>query len=83
MSKLDDWQKGRGRPGQIKTVSYKIIDFEKERHGKKVRVHKNFGLPESGEVTLKTGYCPCSVCGHEYMYQCEAEDCACCSSTCT
>ena len=29
------------------------------------------------------GKCPCDVCGHEWMVECEAADCQCCCSTCT
>lgn len=34
-------------------------------------------------VTLTTGDCPCDVCGHTDMWQCEDAICECCSETCT
>lgn len=92
MSKVDDLLKGmdkrtarykktkmylecRARPGQVKTV--------KCRHKKD---GMDAGVPD-GEVTLTAGKCPCSICGHEWMWECmEAEGgngCYCCSSICT
>ena len=62
---------GRARPLQTKTVT-----------GIRHIGEKNAGLPE-GEVTLVAGKCPCSICGHEWMWECEDADCQCCSSTCT
>lgn len=43
---------------------------------------KNHGLPESGEVDVTPGVCPCSVCGHKTMEECEKADCKCCTSVC-
>ncbi len=39
------------------------------------------GLAES--MTIAAGMCPCSICGHEFMWECEDADCQCCSSACT
>ena len=41
----------------------------------------DYGLEHDMEIY--SGICPCSVCGHEFMWECEDEDCACCSSSCT
>lgn len=62
---------GRARPNEVKTVTGIVHIGEKNR-----------GLPE-GEITLVAGSCPCSICGHEWMWECEDQDCQCCSSTCT
>ena len=60
----------RARPLQTKTVTYKVME------------DKNYGLPPEGEVTLVAGKCPCAVCGHEWMWECEDADCKCCTSVC-
>ena len=46
---------------------------------------KNAGLDPSGEQMVEQGYCPCKICGHRYMYECEASPhpCDCCSSVCS
>ena len=59
----------RARPNELKTVTVVVSE------------HENYGLTET--VTLKAGWCPCSVCGHDSMLDCERADCKCCSSTCT
>lgn len=59
----------RARPGERKTVTVKHMG------------DKNAGVPET--VTLTAGKCPCSICGHEWMWECEEQDCVCCSSVCT
>ncbi len=45
----------------------------------------DYGL--DAELTVEVGYCPCSLCGHKFMWECEeANDgrgCDCCSSACT
>lgn len=65
----------RARPGQVKTVLCKH-----KKNG------DDIGVPD-GEVALVAGLCPCSICGHEFMWECmEANDgngCSCCSSVCT
>ena len=61
----------RARPLEVKTVT-----------GIRHIGEKNKGLPE-GELTLTAGMCPCSICGHDSMMECEEENCECCSSTCT
>ena len=60
----------RARPLEKKTVTFRRMEG------------KNWGLPESGRITLIAGKCPCSVCGHEWMWQCEDADCKCCTSVC-
>jgi len=73
--KTKAYLESRARPGQVKTVT-----------GIRHIGNKNAGLPE-GEVTLTAGKCPCSICGHEWMWECveanEGRGCDCCSSTCT
>jgi len=59
----------RTRPNEEKTVTVKVT------------AEKNYGLTET--VTLRAGWCPCSVCGHDSMLDCEEQNCQCCSSTCT
>lgn len=59
----------RARPGELKTVSFKVTE------------KKNYGL--APEVEIVAGWCPCTVCGHTYMHECEEADCQCCSSACT
>jgi hypothetical protein len=56
-------------PGVAKKVTFRRIG------------EKNAGLSESLEVIA--GKCPCSICGHEWMWECEDSDCQCCSSACT
>lgn len=46
-----------------------------------VTKEKNYGLKKY--TTIRAGWCPCSVCGHEYMLECEEAHCQCCSSACT
>lgn len=60
----------RARPLEKKTVTYKVTP------------DKNFGLDPSGETTIIAGKCPCSVCGHDSMLDCEENDCKCCTSLC-
>jgi hypothetical protein len=68
--KTKAYLEGRARPLQGKTVKFpKHIDW------------KNQGLDE--EMTFIAGYCPCSICGHEWGWECEENDCQCCSSACT
>jgi len=69
--KTKAYLEARARPGQVKTV--------KCRHKKD---GMDTGVPD-GEVTLTAGVCPCSICGHEFMWECHEEDCYCCSSVCT
>lgn len=79
-----DYLVTRARPGEEKIVTYHQIDFkDKAPDGSESHVIKNHGLPAGGKVTLKVGYCPCSICGHTIMLDCEEQDCQCCSSTCT
>ena len=63
----------RARPLEKKTVTFKIA------------AGKNHGLKETQEIVA--GKCPCSICGHEWMWQCEEANggngCDCCSSACT
>ena len=68
--KQKEWLARRARPDQEKTVTVRHMPDG-----------KNAGVPET--VTLKPGNCPCSICGHEYMWECEEADCQCCSSVCT
>ena len=70
---VKDWMKGRARPGQKKTV---IVGRAEKTP------QKNAGIPE-GDVTVDGIHCPCTICGHQYMVDCEAADCECCSSLCT
>ena len=67
--KTKAYLEARARPGQLKTVTFNVT------------ATKNFGLKE--EMQIKAGWCPCSVCGHEYGWECEEADCQCCSSACT
>lgn len=74
--KTKEYLSNRAQPLKEKTVMYKA------------RKDKNFGLPSEGSVTLITGKCPCSVCGHKWMWECDETvgtdyECYCCSSTCT
>jgi len=40
--------------------------------------------PSGGRMVLvRTGWCPCGTCGHEFVWECDDADCQCCSSTCT
>ena len=59
----------RARPGEKKTVTVKRIGG------------KNAGVPET--VELSSGFCPCSICGHQFMWECDDAQCECCSSVCT
>jgi len=34
-------------------------------------------------VKIVAGKCPCTKCGHEWMWECEEKDCRCCRQTCT
>lgn len=61
----------RARPGEVKTVTYKHTE------------EKNYGLPVDGEIELVSGMCPCAICGHEFMWECDDALCECCSSVCT
>ena len=63
------YRKPSNRLGVKKTANYSISD------------DYDYGLSES--MTVRAGFCPCSVCNHEFMWECEDEDCACCSSSCT
>ena len=40
----------------------------------------DYGLTKTMEI--QSCVCPCSVCGHEYMWECDDANCACCSSAC-
>ena len=59
----------RARPLEKKTATFKVMG------------DKNAGLNEVQEIIA--GKCPCSICGHEWMWECEEQDCQCCSSACT
>lgn len=47
----------------------------------KVTEEKNYGLQETQKI--EGDKCPCSVCGHERMEECDESNCQCCSSACT
>ena len=89
----DAWLADRSRPNEVKTITFTRIERSKTYHPgrpteKTVEIRKNIGLPASGQVTFRTGICPCSVCGHQYQWECElASDgdtpCDCCSSICS
>ena len=40
----------------------------------------DYGLEPSQEI--QACICPCKVCGHTYMWECDDANCACCSSAC-
>ena len=40
----------------------------------------DYGLQEAME--LKSCFCPCAICGHEFMWECDEENCECCGSAC-
>ncbi len=44
---------------------------------------KNPGLPRSGKVEIEGRKCPCALCGHKSMEDCEKANCQCCTSVCT
>lgn len=69
--KTKAYLENRARPGEVKTVLC--------RHKKN---GDDTGIP-NGKVTLVAGKCPCSICGHEWMWECHEKDCYCCSSVCT
>ena len=69
--KTKAYLEGRARPLEVKTVTYKHTQ------------DKNYGLPVEGEIELVAGECPCAICGHEYMWECDEQLCECCSSVCT
>lgn len=64
-----EYLEARARPLEKKTVTCRHMG------------EKNKGVPET--VTLTAGLCPCEICGHEFMWECEDADCQCCSSVCT
>lgn len=68
--KTKNYLEARARPGEEKTVTFVHSETE------------NYGLPVTEEVTLIAGVCPCAVCGHEFMWECEDDNCECCTSTC-
>ena len=72
--RIQDWMKGRTRAGVPETVTgvTRLAKYPA----------KNTGLP-TGPFECDHLHCPCSVCGHTYIADCEAADCECCSSTCT
>ncbi len=70
--KTVDYLNCRARPGQVKTVEIAHKTDGMDR-----------GLDPSGKTTLTAGKCPCSICGHEFMWECHEADCYCCSSACT
>jgi hypothetical protein len=89
--KNEEWRRGRARLDVVKTVKFERMDaLRTQRRGapdeREVRIVKNDGLPASGQVTFRnTGECPCrgaNSCGHTYMYECEENDCRCCTATC-
>ncbi len=41
----------------------------------------DLGVP-AGENQVRAGLCPCSLCGHEFMWECHDDDCKDCTSTC-
>lgn len=41
----------------------------------------DIGVP-AGMVEVRAGLCPCSMCGHEFMWECHDADCRDCTSTC-
>lgn len=81
---LDALEK-RSRPLEKKTVWYyhkrlfRHKDVKLERH----RDNKDNRDNDSIEITLNAGLCPCGVCNHVMMEECEINDCQCCSEQCT
>ena len=63
------YRKGIDRLGVKKTAKYEPTRDD------------DYGLEP--EMEIRSGFCPCSVCGHEFMWECEDADCQCCSSACT
>ncbi len=79
------------RQGHKETITYKIQDYIKTLEipdaggdPQKVHVHLNWGLPASEKITMDVGTtkCPCRVCKHTDMAECEALDCKCCTAIC-
>ena len=75
-AQIDEYMARRTWPYEWKRVTYnadKYSTFQPKRghaHGK-------------DWVELRAGLCPCAICGHECMGECDEHDCQCCSSLCT
>jgi len=61
------------------TATYRIMEWMEQG----IRYRKNHGLDPSEQMTLEEDQCPCSICGHETMEDCDLAGCDCCSSVCT
>lgn len=83
------WEAQRARPGERKTVNFNLIDEVRQKDHGPILIQKNHGLPANNRVNYVTGHCPCTICGHEFQWECELNSfevnggCDCCSSVCT
>ena len=76
--RIADAESRMTRPWEWKTCSY---DFKHDKlKGFKAKIPSDH---KGDELTLQAGMCPCAICGHEYMWECEDNDCDCCSPMCT
>lgn len=90
IERLAAWFESRGRlKGRF--VAEVPVDLEKaprKNCGLKRESVREIGREKKrkvADVFVDQGYCPCSVCGHRFMFECEEADppCECCSSVCT
>ncbi len=82
------WDADRARPNTKVTVDYSCGNNQGlPQDGKEVVTLDEGGEVKKrdkiGSVTFTVGDCPCSICGHTEQWQCEDNDCECCSELCT
>lgn len=78
--RIKEYMSKRARPGAWKESS---VTREAKKKYKNFKLKK--GYTKTGENTyqIRAGYCPCAVCNHEYMWECEDNDCQCCKHFCS
>lgn len=90
MSELEEYKRSRARYGEHKRVSTSQIAMSKMEFLPKEPVAGKWVDGDTYELELTAGTCPCAVCNHEHMLECELASsapndagCECCSSFCT
>jgi len=81
--RLDDLLKGMDRERYKKTVAYlKNKPFPLKEKTGTYAPSKDLDYGLQAEMLIVSGLCPCAICGHEFMWECEEDNCECCSSAC-
>lgn len=80
--KTKKYMAARARPREWKEVT---VSSRNVKEYKPKEEYPKIGETSGGDpiYKIRAGYCPCAICGHKWMWECEENDCQCCSNFCT